>query len=149
MPNRKPATVSYQTLVMLWFAMLSSQLIFLVLVYFLKPGLFTFDESRSVFDEMPLVTVAFAAIAIVFFVLSFLLSRQHMQRAIQEGDTGCVQTGLVLGCVLSEVSSILGLVLALLLDHPYFYLWIALGTLGILMHFPRKGNLDAARYKLN
>ena len=149
MANRKPITVEYNTLVILWFAMLSSQVIFLVLVYFIKPHLFAFDESRSVFDEMPLVTVAFAGIAIVFFILSFLLSRQHIQRAIRDGDTGCVQTGLVLGCALSEISSILGLILAFLLDHPYFYLWIALGTLGILMHFPRKGNLDAARYKLN
>ena len=149
MPDGKPITVEYNTLVILWFAMLSSQLIFLALVYFIKPELFSFDESRSVFTDMPLVTVAFAAIAIAFFILSFVLSRQHMRRAVQQGDTGCVQTGLVLGCALSEVSSILGLILAFLLDHPYFYLWIALGTLGILMHFPRKGNLDAARYKLN
>ena len=149
MPDRKPITVEYNTLVILWFAMLSSQVVFLALVYFIKPGLFSFDESRSVFTDMPLVTVAFAAIAIAFFILSFVLSRQHMRRAVQQGDTKCVQTGLVLGCALSEVSSILGLILAFLLDHPYFYLWIALGTLGILMHFPRKGNLDAARYKWN
>ena len=149
MSKRKPISVEYNTLVVLWFAMLFSQLVFFALVYFIKPALFTFDESRSVFDEMPLVTVAFAAIAILFFILSFILSRQHMRRAIEDQDAGCVQTSLVLGCALSEIASILGLILALLFDHPYFYLWIALGALGVLMHFPRKGNLDAARYKIN
>ena len=34
--------------------------------------------------------------------------------------------------------------LALLFNYPYFYLWIALGTLGILMNFPRRSNLNAA-----
>lgn len=147
MKNRKTVNVSYQTLVTLWFAMLSSQVIFVVMVYFIKPELFVFDESRSVFDEMPLVTVVFALIAIVFFILSFVLRGQHMRRAVQDQDAGCVQTGLLLGCALSEIPSLLGLVLAFAFDHPYFYLWIALGALGVLMHFPRKGSLDAATYK--
>ena len=97
---------------------------------------------------MPLVTVVFGLIAIVFRVLSFVLSSQHMRRAVQDQDAGCVQTGLVLGCALSEVPSLLGLVLAFAFNHPYFYFWIFLGTIGILLHFPRKNNLDAARYKL-
>lgn len=147
MKNRKTVNVSYQTLVTLWFAMLSSQVIFVVMVYFIKPELFVFDESRSVFDEMPLVTVVFALIAIVFFILSFVLRGQHMRRAVQDQDAGCVQTGLLLSCALSEIPSLLGLVLAFAFDHPYFYLWIALGALGVLMHFPRKGSLDAATYK--
>jgi hypothetical protein len=67
-----------------------------------------------------------------------------MRRAIRDKDAGCVQTGLVLGCALSEVPSILGLILAFAFDHPYFYLWIIVGTLGVLLHFPRKQNLDAA-----
>ena len=104
---------------------------------------FTYRLSAAV-----LITLVFAALALVFVLLSFVLSRQHMRRAIQDQDAGCVQTGLVLGCALSEVPSLLGLVLAFVFDHAYFYLWIALGALGILLHFPRKGNLDAATYKI-
>src|SRR5215212_2398058 len=143
MSKTKPIRVEYQTLVIIWFSLLLSQVLFLVAVYFLKPELFLFDTSRSFLGDNRYVTIAFAALAFVFFILSFVLGRQHMRRAIQDKDAGCVQTGLVLGCALSEVASIFGLLLAFLFDHPYFYLWIALGTLGILLHFPRKGNLDA------
>ena len=147
MAKRKPINVEYKTLVVLWFALLASQVIFFALVYFLKPELFAFDTSRSPFAEQPLITLVFAVIAIVFFVLSFVLSRQHMRRAVQDQNAGCVQTGLVLGCALSEVPSLLGVVLAFAFDHPYFYLWIALGLIGVLLHFPRRGNLEAASFK--
>ena len=43
MSKNKPIQVEYKTLVVLWFALLSSQILFLVLVYFLKPELFIFD----------------------------------------------------------------------------------------------------------
>jgi len=69
-----------------------------------------------------------------------------MRRAIRDHDAGCIQTGLVIGCALSEITSILGVILALLFDYPYFYLWIALGAFGILLDFPRKSNLDAATF---
>lgn len=146
MAKREPVEVKYGTLVVLWFALLASQAIFLFVAYFTKPELFSFELSRSFFGHMPLVTLVFAASALLFFILSLVISRQHMRRAVRDHDAGCVQTGLVLGCALSEVSSVLGLILAFAFDHPYFYVWIALGTLGILLHFPRKGNLDAARY---
>jgi magnesium-transporting ATPase (P-type) len=153
--ERKPIQVKYQTLVVLWIALLFSQAMFLVLVWFVKPELFAAGPSRTARDgfsiaflhDMPLVTVVFAAIAIIFLLLSFVLSRQHMRRAVEDQDAGCVQTGLILGCALSEVPSLLGLLLAFAFDHPFFYLWIALGIFGILLHFPRKGNLDAATYR--
>jgi F0F1-type ATP synthase membrane subunit c/vacuolar-type H+-ATPase subunit K len=144
MSKRKPINVEYKTLVAIWFALLTSQLVFLVVVYIAKPHLLTFDTSRSFFNDEPLITFAFAASAIVFVILSFALRRQHMRRAVRDQDAGCVQTGLVLGCALSEIASLLGLLLALIFEHPYFYLWIALGAIGILLHFPRKGHLDAA-----
>ena len=144
MSKNKPIQVEYKTLVVLWFALLSSQILFLVLVYFLKPELFTYDPTRSLLTDEPLITLSFAAIALVFVILSFVLSQQHMRRAVRDKDAGCVQTGLVLGCALSEVPSILGLILAFAFDHPYFYLWIIVGTLGVLLHFPRKQNLEAA-----
>ena len=148
MRNRKPIQVEYQTLVVLWLALLTSQVLFFFLVWFIKPNIFAHETPPSFFGDMPLVILVFSVSAIVFLLLSFVLSRQHMERAVRDQDAGCVQTGLVLGCVLSEIPSLLGLVLAFAFDYPYFYLWIALGTLGMLLHFPRKGNLDAATHKL-
>lgn len=144
MPKGKPIHVEYKTLVVIWFSLLASQIVFLGFVYYIRPELFSFDPSRSILGDAPLVTVVFGAIALLFLILSFVLSRQHMRRAEQDKDAGCVQTGLVLGCALAEVPSLLGLVLALAFSHPYFYLWIIVGVVGILLHFPRRGNLDAA-----
>ena len=147
MAKDKPIKVEYQTLLILWLSLLSSQVLFLALVFFLKPELFAFDTSRSFFNDQPLITLVFAGIALAFFVLSIVLSRQHMRRAVEDQDAGCVQTSLLLGCALAEVPTLLGVLLAFAFDHPYFYLWIALGIVGILIHFPRKTSLDAATYK--
>jgi hypothetical protein len=157
MKRDKPIRVQYQTLVVIWFALLTSLVIFFGMVWFIKPELLSAAAanaardglSNAFFGEMPLVTLAFFGVSIVFLLLSFVLSRQHMRRAVRDQDAGCVQTGLVLGCALSEVPSLLGIILAFAFDHPYFFVWIAMSLIGILFHFPRKGNLDAATYKLN
>ena len=157
MPKGKPIAVQYQTLVVIWVALLLSQVLFLAFVYFTRPDLIGAEPASdnlsvgaaSLTDFLgpkPLITLAFAASALVFFFLSQVLSRQHVRRAIRDRDASCVQTGLVLGCALSEISSVLGLILALAFDYPYFYLWIALGAFGIILNFPRKTSLDAATY---
>lgn len=149
MPSREPVKIEYQTLVVIWFALLMSQVLFFVLIWFAKPDLvsiryFSADSFREVLGTQPLITLVFAGSALIFFVLSQAIARQHMRRAIRDRDAGCIQTGLVIGCALSEISSILGVILALLFNYPYFYLWIALGALGIVMNFPRRSNLNAA-----
>ena len=140
----KPVEVSYVSLVMIWASLLASQLLFAAIVYFVKPELYHIDPARPAMSEKPLIILVFAVAAVVVFALSFILRNQYIRRAIHDRDAGCVQTGLALGCALSEMCSILGLVLALVFNYQYFFIWIALGLVGILLHFPRKGNLDAA-----
>ena len=144
----KPITVEYKTLVIIWLVLLLSQLMFLAVTYFVKPHLFSIDLSNPLLGDKPLITLSFIASATIFFVLSFVLARQHIKRAERDQDAGCVQTGLVLGCALSEVPSILGMLLAFVWEYQFFFLWIAMGFIGILLHFPRKSSLDAATYKL-
>jgi len=38
-------------------------------------------------------------------------------------------------------------VLAFAFNYEYFFLWIALGILGMLVHFPRRGDIEAANFK--
>jgi len=146
--NGKPITVEYKTLVIIWLVLLLSQLVFLAVIYFVKPHLFSIDLSKPLLGEKPLITLSFIASAIVFVVLSFVLARQHIKRAERDQDAGCVQTGLVLGCALSEVPSVLGVMLAFVWEYQFFFVWIAVGVIGILFHFPRKSSLDAATYRL-
>ncbi|HEY2865981.1 MAG TPA: hypothetical protein VGJ02_02705 [Pyrinomonadaceae bacterium] len=146
MANEKPITVKYQNLVVIWLALLMSQVVFFVAAWFIKGGLARFDTSTPFLTDKPAIVMTFCASAIVFFGLGLVLGRQHNARALRDRDATCMQTGLMLGCALSEIPSILGLILALAFDYPYYYLWIALGAFGVLLHFPRKGNLDAANY---
>ena len=143
MPKR-PVRVEYKSLVVIWFALLISQGLFLAIVMIVKPGIISAAGNADPLGDKPLIVLAFAVAAVAFFALSIILGRQHMRRAIVDHDQACVQTGLVLGCALSEVCSVLGLVLAFVWNYPYFFLWMILGTLGILINFPRKGTLDAA-----
>ena len=145
--SKEPVEVEYKTLVVIWGGLLLSQLVFAAIVYFVKPQLFHIDTSLPVMSEKPLIVLVFGAAAIVVFALSFILRNQYIRRAINDHDAGCVQTGLALGCALSEMCSILGLILALAFNYQYFFFWVALGLIGILLHFPRKGNLDAATFK--
>lgn len=142
--SSKPVKVEYRTLVVIWAALLMSQVFFAVLVYFIRPQIFQIDVSSPMLGEQPLIVLIFAVAAIVVFALSFILRNQYIRRAASDRDAGCVQTGLALGCALSEMCSILGLILALVFGYQYFFLWLALGLAGILLHFPRKRNLDAA-----
>ena len=146
MPKGKPITVKYQNLVIIWLALLMSQVVFFVAAWYIKPGLAKFDTSTPFLGEKPAIILVFCASAVVFFGLGLILSRQHNRRALQDRDAACLQTGLTLGCALSEIPSILGLILALGFEYPFYYLWIALGAFGVLLHFPRKGHLDAANY---
>jgi hypothetical protein len=146
--NGKPITVEYKTLVVIWLVLLLSQFMFLAVTYFVKPHLFSIDLSKPLLGGQPLITLSFIASATVFFVLSFVLARQHIKRAERDQDASCVQTGLVLGCALSEVPSLLGVILAFAWEYQFFFLWIAMGMIGILFHFPRKSSLDAATYRL-
>jgi hypothetical protein len=145
--TKKGIEVKYQTLVVIWAALLMSQFVFVVLAYFLKPNLFTFESVPISFGSKPLITAVFALAALVLFILSFIFRRQYIARAAVDQDAGCLQTGLVLGCALCEGCSLLGLILAFAFEYQYFFVWIAAGAVGILMHFPLKGNLDAATFK--
>ncbi|MEO8648705.1 MAG: hypothetical protein ABI539_06030 [Acidobacteriota bacterium] len=147
MRNKKPVQVEYKTLVVIWAGLLISQLVFMGLVYVVRPELFVADNAPAPLGDQPLVVLVFAVAALALLALSFVLRRQHLARAVVDQDASCVQTGLVLGCVLSEGCSLLGVILALAFEYRYFYFWILLGILGILFHFPRRGNLFAARFK--
>lgn len=90
MDNKNSAVkVKYETLVIIWTALLLSQLMFLVLIFLVKPELFALDFLKPPLGTQPLITLVFAAVAVTVFVLSFVFRNQHMKRAIVDQDAGC------------------------------------------------------------
>ena len=137
----------YRTLALIWFALFMSQFMFLVVIYFAKSDVYKFDLTKPVWgDNAPLVLI-FALLAVSNLILSFILSRKFINKAIEEQNVGFIQTAMIIGCALCESISLLGLVLAFAFSYQYFLIWFAIGILGILFHFPRRHNIHLATYK--
>jgi F0F1-type ATP synthase membrane subunit c/vacuolar-type H+-ATPase subunit K len=150
MQNENPKTAGqHQTMIVLWAALLMSQFIFLLLVFLIKPELFSFNLAKPLLGDDTLVVVIgiFALLAVSAVAASFFLRKQTVAKAIAEQNVAHVQSGLIIGCALCEASSLLGVMLAFAFDYPHFFLWIALGIIGTLLHFPKRSDIIAASYK--
>jgi len=137
----------YRVLTVVWIALLFSQLLLLVVIFFARPDVFRFDFSKSLLGGNAVIIGMFALLAISNLVLSFVLSRKYLNQAIAEQKTALVQTAMIIGCALCEAISLFGVVLAFAFSYQYFFLWFALGILGTILHFPKRDNLIAANYK--
>ncbi len=138
---------AYRTLVLLWFALLISQVMFLVIIFVAKPEVYRFDFSKPILGENAPVIIGLTVLALANFGLSFVMKKRSYEQAIAEQKIALVQTGLIIACALCETISLLGIVLAFAFSYQYFFLWFALGILGIILHFPRRDTLIAASYK--
>jgi hypothetical protein len=138
---------SYKTLVIIWFALLVSQILFLVVIFFAKPEVYKFDFSKPLLGENPALIILFTVLAITNFALSFIMKQRSFQQAVEKQEIAYVQTGLILACAFCEAISLLGMVLAFAFSYQYFFAWFALGILGIILHFPRRDNVVSASYK--
>ncbi len=138
---------SYRTLAIIWFALLSSQVMFLIVVFLSKPDLFRFDSGKPILGENASIVIAFAFLALTNFALSFVMKKRSFEQGIAEQKIAYVQTGLILACAFCEAISLLGIVLAFAFSYQYFFVWFAVGLLGIILHFPRRDAVIAASYK--
>ncbi len=141
------AEQTYRILMIIWFALFMTQFMFFVVIYAGKPELFAFDATKSVLGENPPVTLVFALLAVSNLILSIFLGKKFVDRAIEEQKTSLIQTGMIIGCALSESISLLGIFLAFVFSYQYFFLWIAVGIVGMIFHFPRRDKIHAASYK--
>lgn len=141
-------------MVVIWASLFMSQVLFLVLVYFTRPRLFRFNfahpvlggSSRSTGSTAALI-IGFAVAALAAVLFSFAFRRRLDDRAAAEQDSAQVQAGLIIALALCEASSLFGLTLAFAFDYPYFFAWIALGLIGMLLHFPKRDALHAASHR--
>jgi F0F1-type ATP synthase membrane subunit c/vacuolar-type H+-ATPase subunit K len=148
MQNQKlNVEAQYRVLTVVWIALLFSQLLLLVVLFFARPEVFRFDLSKSLLGGNPVVIVMFALLAISNLVLSFVLSRKYLNQAIAGQKPALVQTAMIIGCALCEAISLFGVALAFAFSYQYFFLWFALGILGTILHFPKRDNLIVAAYK--
>jgi hypothetical protein len=139
--------MAYRTLVILWLALLVSQALLLVVIYFAKPEIYKFDFSKPLLGENALMIIVLALVSIFNLVLSFALRKKLLNQATTGQNVAFVATAVIVGCALCEAISLFGVVLVFAFSYQYFFLWFALGILGTILHFPKRENLVAASYK--
>ncbi len=138
---------NYQTMLVIWAALLLSQLILLVVVYFAKPEVYKFDFTKPFLGENPVLIIAFAVIAVTNLAFSFVMKKRSFVQAVEKQQIALVQTGSILAYAFCEAISLLGIVLAFAFSYQYFFVWFALGILGFILHFPRRDDVVSASYK--
>ena len=148
MPDAKPNLVAqYQTLILLWVALLMSQFMLLLVAFFAKKELFNFRFDQAVTGQSGTMILGFAVAALTCVFFSFAFKQRFNERAVEQQEPKLVQSGLIIAIALCEASSLIGLTLAFAFDYQYFFFWFALGIIGVLLHFPRQNDLLAAGYK--
>lgn len=137
----------YKTMVIIWAALLMSQVMFVLMLFLTKPNLFKFDFSKPMAGVSGAMVIGFAVAALTAVGFSFAFRKRLNERAVAAQDTGQVQSGLIIALALCEASSLFGLALAFAFDYQYFFLWIGLGVVGMILHFPKRDELHAASFR--
>ena len=149
MENQRPnVEAQYKSMVVIWAALLMSQLMFVLVIFLTRPKLFTFDFSKPVAGISGAMVIGFAVAAVTAVLFSFAFRKRLNERAIASQVTGLVQTSLIIALALCEASSLFGLTLAFAFDYQYFFAWIILGVLGMILHFPKRDQLHSAGFKM-
>ena len=133
----------YQTMIVLWFALLMSIVIYFLFLQFAAPGL----ANQPGNPPNSLLIVASTALGAVLVVTSFGVKRKLLERSVEKQDVGLVQKAMLVACAMCEVSALLGLLERLIIGNREFYLLFILAVAGDLFHFPRRSQLEAASYK--
>lgn len=130
--------LQYRTMLILWFAFLSTIVIYLFLSIVIP---------RQEAPENRLLTIVFSAISAFLVVVSFAVKKKFLSRSVETQEVRLVNTGFVLAAALCEAAALLGLLDLLVAKDRYYFVLIALAFVGLLLHFPRRSFLESASYK--
>lgn len=136
----------HQTLIILWVALVVSQLLFLMVVYFAKPEVFTLSRGPADTDSLPVI-ILLAAAALMAVGISFVIRSRTSKMSEAEQKPEILQSGLITALALCEASSLLGVFAAFAFNYSYFYFWIFVGVVAAILHFPRFSEVLAATYR--
>lgn len=132
----------YQTLLILWFAMLMNIGILFMVAFIAAP-----DRNDVTGPSSKILTFAFAAVGAFLVVISFAVKRKFFARAVDQQDVSLVQKGLILALAICEVSAMIGLIERFVIGNRDYFVLFLLAAIGIALHFPKRDDLRSANYK--
>jgi len=128
----------YQTMLILWFALLMS-----VAMYFVVSQL----APPATAPPNSILTFTLTAIGTFLVGISFVIKQKLLRRSVDEQDINLVQKALVIACAICEAAAVLGLVERFAVSGRDYLLLFVIAAVGIALHFPRRSQLEAASYK--
>lgn len=137
--NPKPVSIeeSHRTLLILWFGMLMSLVMYLVFIYLAPVEPAPNQKLTLVLNTVGLVPVT----------ASFLIKQILLGKAVAAQQVRQAHSAYIVSFALCEVSALLGLFDYRVTGSKYFYLGFAIGGIGLLLHFPRRQHLLDASQK--
>jgi len=133
----------YQTLVVLWFALLMSIGMYFLFSMLVAPRVT--NEPRN--PPSSLLIVALTALGTFLVIASFAVKRKLLERSVEKQDVSLVQKGLVIACAMCEVCALLGLLEHFIIGNREYYFLFLLAAAGTALHFPRRSQLESASYR--
>lgn len=130
----------YFAFVGLWAAILVSQFLLLLVIYFAKSEIFDAEAPSQPRD----VVYILASLSAILFIASFVLGKILHSHAAKSKAVALVFVASVLGCSLCEAVSLFGRISAFVANFPYFFVFFLVGIGGTIFHFPSRSALAAA-----
>lgn len=93
------------------------------------------------------LSLMLSGLSVVPVAISFLVKKKLLAKAADLQKLELVQQAYVVAFVLCEGALLLGLINYFVTGSPYYVGALAIGGLGLLLHFPRKQHLLDATYK--
>ena len=141
-PNNTNAETIFRNLIPIWGAILMSCVMFALMAWFMgQPTQLTGGESF-----IPLFPVLLM-LALGTLAASFVLKSKQLAQAIAEQKPLILQSGYILAWALCEAAALFGLVGIFVTKAAAFFALIALGAVGLALHFPKRDDLRATTFK--
>lgn len=93
---------------------------------------------------LSVMLLALFALGLSTVVASFLVKQAYAKKAVREQSQAVLQTGLILALVLCEAAGIFGFVGLFADGNPLAYLLFVVAAAGMVLHFPRREDVEAA-----
>ena len=132
----------YRTMLILWFALLMSVVMFFVMTIVAAPE--PLDQDRAAPSSV--VLFALTGVGTFLVVISFLVKRKMLQRSVEKQEPMLVQQALVVACAMCEVSALFGAFERFAIASGDHYVLFLVSAIGIALHFPKRDQLLAASW---
>jgi len=139
-PNNRNVEACYRVMLIIWFALLMSAVLFFVMTLVIK-------TSNTPNESSNIVVLVLLLISFSMFAISFFIKKKLTDSAIEKQSLEGIQSAFIVAVALCEAISLFGLFAHLAFASPYHYAFFVISVIGILLHVPRRSLLQDAVFR--